>query len=334
MYTRRLSMFNRVLASIGIVAACFSVATLPLQAEPIRATSPGAAPEALETFSAGFWAAQFGLPYAPGASAIALTVESVSVTGVGQWDAQVLGDDGVAALEAFAGGPILRTWGATVAGAAAGAGLLPGGFSETYRQDIAALNLTADELAAAGMSIFTRHAAAGLFTGPLGQPAYVYGIVGTLQAVGGQAVSVFVPLGTAESQAVADGCAAILARTGVAAGESGAVLTELLDNEPESVAMNVIAIDPAMCDTNRQLCYQSKQLRYDACVNNANAVSVAATAACATGCLLATIGYPACMAVCGAAVIAQNLYTVQGCANTLAADRIDCDIAYNECVSP
>ncbi len=186
------------LALVGMVALCVSVAGPPLRAEPPRASEVISAPEDLGTFWAEFWATQFGLPYAPGASAIVLTMESVSVAASGAWDAALLGDDGVATLEEFIGEPVLRTWGATVAGAGAAPDARPAQFAETYRAAMPVLAPSADELAAAGLSENSCFAVSGLFTGTTGVAQHVCGLLVVVVAVAGAPrATMFVPLGLA-----------------------------------------------------------------------------------------------------------------------------------------
>ena len=333
MNTRRQSIARRVLAFVGVAAACLSVAGLPLHAAQPQIAGRVQAPDTLETFSTDFWATHFGLPFATGASAILLTVESVSVAGLGAWDAAPLGDDGVAALEEFVGEPVLRTWEATVVGAGAAPGALPAQFVETYRAAIPEAAPSAEELGAAGLSVFSQTAAAGLFAGPMGEPVYVYGIVATVGPIDRPAVSVFVPLGRVSTQLLAESHAGALTGsvTGAPGGGAGVVIG---DSDDRGLADSIlIEIPPEDCDALRTIAFAIAERRYNACVKNAAAIAVATIAACSVGCWGTGPGYLACMAVCSAAAITAEQYAISACEDIRVADRLAAEADHIRCMA-
>ena len=316
--------------SVGFGSAP-SVAAGP--AEGLRARLAAPPQDDLATFSADFWATHFGLPYTPGFTALMLTANSISINGLGQWDAGALGETGIAAVELFAAEPALRAWTVQVAGVGGVLATEPAVFTESFRHGADGMVLSAEQLAAGGLESLSVHAAAGEFVGGMGVASYVYGYVGTIVPSGGLAGSVFVPLGSAPTRLLAEERAARLALSTSRAVGSAVVGIEAEGREANRLDTLIEEIPPEDCEAIHTLCVASKALRRDACKDRAHAIFIATLAAGAVGCAALTVGGPACMfLVFTAAASAQNA-AISACDNDYQADLLDCDADRIRCLA-
>lgn len=270
------------------------------------------------------WAAHFGAPYSRAPSGLVLALSGLGCGGRDVVDPHFAGmsEDTIGYVEECLGTRVDRLWSVVVTNANM-EGQSPieehAHFCEKGRRAIGELSMTGQELEEAGLAAFEHHVVHGELRGSLGRDQQIYGmLVEVAWREDLRRLIVLVPLGVA-----ADAVAAAAAAEAVANSMSAA--------PPLFGVAPLGASGPVDCAALQQLCYDAAYLRYKACAKNAQAIGVACLVACAVGCSATAVAYPLCFAACSAACIAAEVYQLSACADTLAADYLDCDRARIEC---
>jgi len=274
--------------------------------------------------AATLWASHFATPYSRATSGLVLALSGLGCGGrdvVGPQFAD-MSEDTIGSVEACLGTRVDRSWSVVVTSASMD-GRSPieehAHFREKGRRAILDLSMTSQELEEVGLAVFEHHVVYGDLRGSLGLEEQIYGIL--VEVAWRQDLRrhiVLVPLG-------------VSADALEAAAAAEAVENSMSATPPAFGATPLGISGPVDCAALQQLCYDAAYLRYKACAKNAQAIGVACLVACAVGCSATTVAYTFCFAACSAACIAAEVYQLSACADTLAADYLDCDRVRIEC---